>query len=221
MGTCLPLLSKADDHLVVMATGDEMTVKFKADGLPPLKPGWERSFFLNATGYAKDGEPNTAYARTVTPMPYRSMSNHPPLSGEQGPADAAYQAYLREYQTRPGYKLIPPLAPPVHEETAGKIQQPERSRDSRLEDFSFNDFGIASYREASSIHPQLRRAAVVARAPENIPRTSRGRRSSSSSLALNGKHRLESYWTRPGVSAVGSEAAGANKPSPWRRLMVR
>ena len=80
-GDVLPLLSKADDHLVVMATGDEMTVKFKADGLPPLKPGWERSFFLNATGYAKDGEPNTAYARTVTPMPYRSMSQLPAAFG--------------------------------------------------------------------------------------------------------------------------------------------
>ena len=113
-GNVLPLVSKTDDHLVVMATGDEMTVKFKAASLPPLKPGWKRSFFLDASGYAKDGEPNTAYARTVMPMPYRSMSNYPPLPGERGPASTAYQAYLRKYQTRPGYKLIPPLAPPVH-----------------------------------------------------------------------------------------------------------
>src|SRR5262249_14520719 len=53
------LLSRADDRLVVMAAGDEMTVRFSAWGLPPLKPGWKRDFFLYASGYAKDGEPNT------------------------------------------------------------------------------------------------------------------------------------------------------------------
>ncbi len=112
-GNVLPLISKTDDHLVVMATGDEMTVKFNANHLPPLRPGWVRSFFLDASGYAKDGEPNTAYARTVAPMPFRSMPNYPP-PGDREPASAEYQSYLREYQTRPGYKLIPPLAPPSH-----------------------------------------------------------------------------------------------------------
>jgi len=107
------LLARTDDRLVVMAAGDEMTVKFSARGLPPLKPGWKRDFFLYASGYAKDGEPNTAYSRTVAPLPFRAMPNYPyePESYPDGPEQ---RAYLRKYQTRPAHALIPPLAPAVN-----------------------------------------------------------------------------------------------------------
>ncbi|MGH9350678.1 MAG: FG-GAP-like repeat-containing protein [Terriglobia bacterium] len=105
------LLTRADDELVAMSSGDEMTVKFSASDLPPLKPGWKRDFFLYARGYAKDGEPNTAFAHSVNPLPFGGMRNYPPAAGAE-PGGFNYQRYLREYQTRPGYKLIPPLAPP-------------------------------------------------------------------------------------------------------------
>ena len=72
------LLARADDQLVVMATGDEITVRFDAARLPPLKPGWKRDFFLYTHGWAKDGEPNTAFAWTVQPLPFRKMANYPP-----------------------------------------------------------------------------------------------------------------------------------------------
>lgn len=106
------LLAKADDELVAMASGDEITVKFSARDLPPLRPGWKRDFFLYARGYAKDGEPNTAFAHSVNPMPFGAMDNYPPRHG-MTPGGPGYQQYLRRYQTRPGYKLIPPLAPPA------------------------------------------------------------------------------------------------------------
>ncbi len=106
-----PLLARADDRLVVMSTGDELTVKFDARRLPPLPEGWKRSFFLDVSGWAKDGEPNTAASGTVAPLPFRSMSNYPPGRGERGPASAAYRRTLRHYQTRPAWQLIPPLAP--------------------------------------------------------------------------------------------------------------
>ncbi|MEJ2009834.1 MAG: VCBS repeat-containing protein, partial [Acidobacteriota bacterium] len=112
-GNVEPLVKNADSHLVVMSTGDEITVRFKPADLPPLRPGWVRSFFLDATGYAKDGEPNTAYSATVAPLPFRSMSNYPPSRGEHAPENLAYREYLRKYETRPSYQLIPPLAPPV------------------------------------------------------------------------------------------------------------
>jgi tetratricopeptide (TPR) repeat protein len=107
------LLARTDDRLVVMATGDEMTVKFSAQQLPPLKPGWKRDFFLYVSGYAKDGEPNTAYSRTVAPLPFRAMANYP-YGTASYPDDQGQRAYLREYQTRPGHALIPPLAPAVN-----------------------------------------------------------------------------------------------------------
>ncbi|MGE5325718.1 MAG: FG-GAP-like repeat-containing protein [Deltaproteobacteria bacterium] len=108
-GNVLPLLSDADDHLVVLATGDEMTVDFH--GLPPVKAGLKRDFFLDASGYAKDGEPNTAYSKTVEPMPFRAMDNYPPAAKDKHPAGAEYERYLTEYQNRKAYQLIPPLAP--------------------------------------------------------------------------------------------------------------
>jgi tetratricopeptide (TPR) repeat protein len=110
-GAVEKLLNRADDRMVVMSAGDEMTVEFDARKLPSLKPGWKRDFFLHLEGWAKDGEPNTAYAKTVAPLPFRRMSNYPYGKQEPRPSGPQYQRYLDEYQTRPGYKLIPPLAP--------------------------------------------------------------------------------------------------------------
>ncbi len=112
-GAVEKLLAQADDRMVLMATGDELTVKFSKRGLPPLKPGWKRDFFLNVQGWAKDGEPNTAFSKTVEPLPFRNMSNYPPGSEERRDDNADYRRFVREYQTRPGYLLIPPLAPSV------------------------------------------------------------------------------------------------------------
>jgi tetratricopeptide (TPR) repeat protein len=113
-GNVRELLSGADDRLVVMATGDEMTVDFSAQGLKPLRPGWKRDFFLDASGYAKDGEPNTAYSKTVAPLPFQAMRNYPPATNDQPPTSHEYRQYVREFLTRPGHKLVPPLAPAVH-----------------------------------------------------------------------------------------------------------
>ena len=111
-GPVIELLHEADDRLAVMATGDELTVKFSGRRLPPLNPRWQRSFFLYLNGWAKDGEPNTAFAGTVAPLPFRSMANYPPETPRR-PESSKHRRYLREYQTRPGYLLIPPLAPQV------------------------------------------------------------------------------------------------------------
>ena len=113
-GAVEKLLERPDDQLVVMATGDEMTVEFDPRALPAIKPGWMRDFFLDLRGYAKDGEPNTAFAWTVEPLPYSGMSNYPPSPSEKAPSTPEYQQYLRQYQTRPGFALIPPLAPAIH-----------------------------------------------------------------------------------------------------------
>ncbi|MBI1983165.1 MAG: VCBS repeat-containing protein [Acidobacteria bacterium] len=108
------LVSEVDDRLVVMATGDELTLEFDGRDLPPLKPGWKRTFFLYTHGWAKDGEPNTAYSKSVEPLPFRQMSNYPYGPEEQYPDTPEHREYLREYQTRPGYLLIPPLTPPIN-----------------------------------------------------------------------------------------------------------
>jgi hypothetical protein len=107
------LLARPDDQLVVMATGDEMTVEFSPRALPAVKPGWKRDFFLDLHGYAKDGEPNTAFGWTVQPLPFSGMSNYPPRPTDPVPNTPEYQQYLRQYQTRRGHALIPPLVPAI------------------------------------------------------------------------------------------------------------
>lgn len=104
------LVSAADDRLAVMAAGDELTLTFDAAKLPPIRSGWQRDYFLYARGYAKDGEPNTASFRTSDPLPFYRMSKYPYTAGERD-STPAWRQYLSDYETRPGYQLIPALAP--------------------------------------------------------------------------------------------------------------
>jgi hypothetical protein len=107
------LLARPDNQLVVMATGDAMTLKFKGGKLPPMKPGWKRDFFLYLRGWAKDGEPNTAFAWTVEPLPFSQMSNYPPGPQDRAPNTGEYRNYIRQYLTRRAPALLPPLAPAI------------------------------------------------------------------------------------------------------------
>lgn len=110
-GNVAKLLTAPDSKMVVMSPGDEITLEFDATRLPALRPGWKRDLFLHLTGWAKDGEPNTAFANSVTPLPYHGMPDYPSAAEGSPWKEPGYQEYLREYQTRPGYVLIPPLAP--------------------------------------------------------------------------------------------------------------
>jgi hypothetical protein len=103
------LVQEADNRFVVMAPGDEFTVAFDAQELPPVPEGRKRTFFLHFSGWAKDNDPNTSYFRTVEPLPYWGMESYSQAKDWrlQVPAD-----YLETYQTRRVPLLIAPLAPP-------------------------------------------------------------------------------------------------------------
>jgi tetratricopeptide (TPR) repeat protein len=102
------LLGAVDDRLVVMGSGDEVTLTFDAPTRPPA--GWTREFLLKVDGWAKDRDPNTAFSQTVEPLPFHAMSRYPYPAGEHFPDDTAHQAYRREYNTRPALRLVRPLA---------------------------------------------------------------------------------------------------------------
>jgi hypothetical protein len=110
-GNVQPLVTDVDDRLIVMGSGDELSLAFPATALPALKPGWSRDFLLLVDGWAKDADANTAFSQSVTPLPFHAMSAYPYKAAEHFPADAAHAAYLRDYQTRPALRLIRPLAP--------------------------------------------------------------------------------------------------------------
>jgi hypothetical protein len=103
------LLSEIDDRMVILGSGDEVQLRFRATGLPELPVGWSRDFLLLVDGWAKDADANTAFSQSVLPLPFHSMSRYPYPATEHFPIDAEHTQYQREYNTRPGLRLIRPL----------------------------------------------------------------------------------------------------------------
>jgi hypothetical protein len=108
-GDVRELARDVDDKLIVMGSGDELKLRFRADGLPALAAGWKRDFLLKVDGWAKDRDPNTAYSSSVQPLPFHAMSVYPYPAPEHFPDDEAHRRYRQEYNTRPALRLIRPL----------------------------------------------------------------------------------------------------------------
>jgi len=105
------LLRDVDDRLVIMGSGDEVGLEFRAASLAAPPPGWSRDFLLKVDGWAKDRDPNTAFSGSVGPLPFHRMSRYPYPTNEQYPRDAAHDSYQRTWNTRNAEPLIPALAP--------------------------------------------------------------------------------------------------------------
>lgn len=101
LGDITPLLSKVDDRFVVIGPGDEVTVEFDEASMPPVKPGFVRSFVLRTHGYCKDSSLYTATSGDVGPLPYRGMTSFPDGARDRTKAPAGQDAYDREWNTRP------------------------------------------------------------------------------------------------------------------------
>jgi Tfp pilus assembly protein PilF len=110
-GDVTELTANIDDKLVVMGSGDELTLHYDNRQLRALKPGWRRDYLLRVEGWAKDRDANTAFSQSVDPLPFHGMSRYPYPATEHYPNDADHQEYLRKYNTRPALRLIRPLAP--------------------------------------------------------------------------------------------------------------
>jgi hypothetical protein len=109
-GDVRELLGSIDDKLVIMGAGDELSLKFDATRLPALRPGWKRDFLLMVDGWAKDADANTAFAKTVEPLPFHGMSAYPYPATEHFPGDEAHREYQEKYNVRPALRLLRPLA---------------------------------------------------------------------------------------------------------------
>jgi hypothetical protein len=96
--------------MIVMGSGDEIRLLFAAGSLPSLKPGWRRDFLLFVDGWAKDGDANTAFSRSVEPLPFHGMSSYPYPAGEHYPNTLLNRLYREIYNTRPALRLLRPLS---------------------------------------------------------------------------------------------------------------
>ena len=100
-GEVATLLQADDDRFCLVGPGDEVRIEFDAAGLPALPDGWSRSYVLRSVGYCKDADPFTAGSDEVGPLPWKGMPPFPFPPGTTRPSDPRYDAYLRDYQTRP------------------------------------------------------------------------------------------------------------------------
>jgi hypothetical protein len=99
-GDVLPLLNEPDNKYIISNAGDEVTVTFREEGLPALPAGWKRDFLIRSVGWVKDGDLNTAFGKTVLPLPFHGMKSYPPSENDVYPNDPELGKYNREYNTR-------------------------------------------------------------------------------------------------------------------------
>ena len=110
-GEVRELLTQADDRLVIMGSGDELRLLYNAHGLPPVPAGWKRDFLLLVDGWAKDADSNTAYARTVGPLPFHGMPTYPYSAPQHFPDDPEHREYQWRFNTRLAITNLTSLRP--------------------------------------------------------------------------------------------------------------
>lgn len=98
-GDVAALLTEADDEYIIYNAGDEISISFLEKDLPELPDGWQRDFVIYSVGWVKDGDMNTAYGQTVTPLPFHGMTSYPYPDNESYPYQENSE-YIKEYNTR-------------------------------------------------------------------------------------------------------------------------
>ncbi len=97
-GDVSELLREPDARSVVLGSGDEMILRFRAPDPPPK--GWTRDFILHNVGWDKDADLHTVCGQTVEPLPFPGMRAYPYFPEQSFPDTPLHQEYLRRYQTR-------------------------------------------------------------------------------------------------------------------------
>jgi hypothetical protein len=102
-GDVTELLQNIDDRYVIVASGDEMSLRFPEQRPPPA--GWVRDYVFIGDGWIKDGDYNSTFSKTVLPLPYHAKQEYTTPPGKledewvykQHPED--WQNYHTRYVT--------------------------------------------------------------------------------------------------------------------------
>jgi len=97
-GDVLELIAARDEALVLMNGGDELTLKFLANSLPPKSESSVREFFLYADGWDKDSDFHVARGTTVEPLPFHGMDDQ--LYGKMKRPEFPSDTLHKKYNTR-------------------------------------------------------------------------------------------------------------------------
>jgi hypothetical protein len=108
-GDVRELLLESDDMFVISRPGDEISLSFAADRLPPLPRGWTRTFLIYADGFSKEMDINSASPDQVDPLPFHGMSRYPYNYPERYPLTKERLRYLETYNTRVVTSPVPKI----------------------------------------------------------------------------------------------------------------
>ncbi len=92
------LVSRRDDHLVLLAGGDELSLSFDSAGLPPPAPGMIRDFFLHVVGWDKDADFHVGLGWTLEPLPFEGMDDQ--AYGREPRPVRIDDSWIKAYNTR-------------------------------------------------------------------------------------------------------------------------
>ncbi len=99
-GDVRELLAQVDDRYVIMNGGDEIAFRFPVPEGPPS--GWQRDFVWACDGWAKDGDLNTRFSKTVLPLPAHDIKTYvtPPGRLQEDPVYRRFPKDWQNYHTR-------------------------------------------------------------------------------------------------------------------------
>jgi tetratricopeptide (TPR) repeat protein len=92
------LIASRDGGLALLNGGDELTLDFAADRLPPQPEGSRRSFFLFTVGWDKDADFHVVLGDRVEPLPWEGMDDQ--RYGRETRPEHPGDALNRRYNTR-------------------------------------------------------------------------------------------------------------------------
>jgi len=97
-GDVRELIERRDDALVLLNGGDELTLKFAAENLPPKPAGCVREFFLYSSGWDKDADFHCEKGWLVEPIPWHGMDDQ--RYGQQQRPVIDGDWWIKKYNTR-------------------------------------------------------------------------------------------------------------------------
>jgi hypothetical protein len=92
------LLATEDNALVLLNGGDEVSLSFAVQRLPPKAPGSTRDFFLYTVGWDKDADFHVELGWKVEPLPWLGMDGQ--RYGRQPRPSFPNDAWIAKYNTR-------------------------------------------------------------------------------------------------------------------------
>ncbi|HKS36912.1 MAG TPA: FG-GAP-like repeat-containing protein [Verrucomicrobiae bacterium] len=97
-GDVRELIETRDNALALLNGGDELTLTFAADRLPPKPAGFVRDFFLYSSGWDKDADFHCKLGWLVEPLPWHGMNDQ--LYGVQPRPVIDGDWWVKRYNTR-------------------------------------------------------------------------------------------------------------------------